>query len=98
MEAPAAAPQVSKRIAQLAKKGKQLALLGGGLSVVTVIALAGRHAGRDVLADPRGVCLVPGRPAGPAARPVRAGRGPGACCWTASAASAGRGASGAIWP
>ena len=47
MEAPAAAPQVSKRIAQLAKKGKQLALLGGGLSVVTVIALAA--AMRDVM-------------------------------------------------
>lgn len=47
MEAPAAAPQVSQRIAQLAKKGKQLALLGGGLSVVTVIALAA--AMRDVM-------------------------------------------------
>ena len=46
-EAPAAAPQVSQRIAQLAKKGKQLALLGGGLSVVTVIALAA--AMRDVM-------------------------------------------------
>lgn len=47
MEAPAAAPQVSQRIAQLAKKGKQLALLGGGLSVVTVLALAA--AMRDVM-------------------------------------------------
>ena len=37
---PAAAPQVSQQIARLAKKGKQLALLGGGLSVVTVLALA----------------------------------------------------------
>ncbi len=36
----AAAPQVSQQIARLAKKGKQLALLGGGLSVVTVLALA----------------------------------------------------------
>lgn len=37
---PAAAPQVSQQIARLAKKGKQLSLLGGGLSVVTVLALA----------------------------------------------------------
>ena len=37
---PAAAPQVSHQIARLAKKGKQLSLLGGGLSVVTVLALA----------------------------------------------------------
>ena len=37
---PAATPQVSQQIARLAKKGKQLALLGGGLSVVTVLALA----------------------------------------------------------
>ena len=37
---PAAAPQVSQQSARLAKKGKQLALLGGGLSVVTVLALA----------------------------------------------------------
>ena len=35
-----------------------------------------RHAERDVLAHPRGVCLVPGRSSGPATRPVRAGRGP----------------------
>lgn len=46
-DAPAAAPQVSQRIAQLAKKGKQLSLLGGGLSVVTVLALA--VAMRDVM-------------------------------------------------
>ena len=37
---PAAAPQVSQQIARLVKKGKQLSLLGGGLSVVTVLALA----------------------------------------------------------
>lgn len=37
---PAASPQVSQQIARLAKKGKQLSLLGGGLSVVTVLALA----------------------------------------------------------
>lgn len=37
---PAATPQVSQQIARLAKKGKQLSLLGGGLSVVTVLALA----------------------------------------------------------
>ena len=37
---PAAAPQISQEIARIAKKGKQLALLGGGLSVVTVLALA----------------------------------------------------------
>lgn len=37
---PAAAPQVSQQIARLAKKGKQLSILGGGLSVVTVLALA----------------------------------------------------------
>ena len=37
---PAAAPHVSQQIARLAKKGKQLSLLGGGLSVVTVLALA----------------------------------------------------------
>ena len=37
---PAAAPQVSQQIARFAKKGKQLSLLGGGLSVVTVLALA----------------------------------------------------------
>ena len=44
---PAAAPQVSQQIARLAKKGKQLSLLGGGLSVVTVLALAA--AMRDVM-------------------------------------------------
>ena len=44
---PAAAPQVSQQIARLAKKGKQLALLGGGLSLVTLIALAA--AMRDVM-------------------------------------------------
>ena len=44
---PAAAPQISQEIARMAKKGKQLALAGGGLSLVTLIALAA--AMRDVL-------------------------------------------------
>ena len=44
---PAAAPQISQEIARMAKKGKQLALLGGGLSLVTLIALAA--AMRDVM-------------------------------------------------
>ena len=38
--ATAAAPQISQEIARIAKKGKQLALAGGGLSLVTLIALA----------------------------------------------------------
>ena len=44
---PAAAPQISQEIARMAKKGKQLALAGGGLSLVTLIALAA--AMRDVM-------------------------------------------------
>lgn len=47
MEATAAAPQISQEIARIAKKGKQLALAGGGLSLVTLIALAA--AMRDVM-------------------------------------------------
>ena len=45
--ATAAAPQISQEIARIAKKGKQLALAGGGLSLVTLIALAA--AMRDVM-------------------------------------------------
>ncbi len=45
--ATAAAPQISQEIARMAKKGKQLALAGGGLSLVTLIALAA--AMRDVM-------------------------------------------------
>jgi len=45
--ATAAAPQISQEIARMAKKGKQLTLAGGGLSLVTLIALAA--AMRDVM-------------------------------------------------
>ena len=51
--ATAAAPQISQEIARIAKKGKQLALAGGGLSLVTLIALAA--AMRDVM-----YWLIPG--------------------------------------
>ncbi len=40
-------PRISQEIARIAKKGKQLALAGGGLSLVTLIALAA--AMRDVM-------------------------------------------------
>lgn len=82
----------------MAKKGKQLALAGGGLSLVTLIALAA--AMRDVM-----YWLIHGELAWflddllaqlPALCVLAVGLGPAA--GRRPPASAGRGASGAIWP